>query len=94
MYDVELAVLNKGALMSINVIVDDIKNLPYVKEELTKLKVSSFSLTLISGTEVKDLNEALIKNKDSLMKNYKYVNDNLKIIISKREEERNSEIEL
>ena len=65
-----------------------------VKEELTKLKVSSFSLTLISGTEVKDLNEALIKNKDSLMKNYKYVNDNLKIIISKREEERNSEIEL
>ena len=65
-----------------------------MKEELTKLKVSSFSLTLISGTEVKDLNEALIKNKDSLMKNYKYVNDNLKIIISKREEERNSEIEL
>lgn len=65
-----------------------------VKEELTKLKVNSFSLTLISGTEVKDLNEALIKNKDSLMKNYKYVNDNLKIIISKREEERNSEIEL
>ena len=65
-----------------------------VKEELTKLKVNSFSLTLISGTEVKDLNEALIKNKDSLIKNYKYVNDNLKIIISKREEERNSEIEL
>ena len=65
-----------------------------VKEELEKLKVSSFSLTLISGTGVKDLNESLIKNKDSLMKNYKYVNDNLKIIISKREEERNSEIEL
>ena len=65
-----------------------------MKEELEKLKVSSFSLTLISGTGVKDLNEALIKNKDSLMKNYKYVNDNLKIIISKREEERNSEIEL
>lgn len=65
-----------------------------VKEELTKLNVSSFSLTLISGTEVKDLNEALIKNKDLLMKNYKYVNDNLKIIISKRAEERNREIEL
>lgn len=65
-----------------------------VKEELTKLNVSSFSLTLISGTDVKDLNEALIKNKDSLIKNYQYVNDTLKMIISKKEEERNSEIEL
>lgn len=65
-----------------------------VKEELTKLNVSSFSLTLISGTDVKDLNEALIKNKDSLIKNYQYVNDTLKMIISKKEAERNSEIEL
>lgn len=65
-----------------------------VKEELEKLKVSSFSLTLISGTGVKDLNEALIKNKNLLIKNYQYVNDTLKMIISKKEEERNSEIEL
>lgn len=55
MYDVELAVLNKGALMSINVIVDDIKNLPYVKEELTKLNLRGSDKLVIDNNAVSGL---------------------------------------
>lgn len=57
-----------------------------VKEELTKLNVNSFSTSIISSLEVKDLNEALIKNEESLIKNYNYFNDNFKRIIEKNKE--------
>lgn len=65
-----------------------------VKEELTKLNVSSFSITLISNIDnsvCKDLNEALINKRDVLEKNYKYFNSNLKKIIE-REEKKESEM--
>ena len=63
-----------------------------VKEELTKLNVNSFSTSIISSLDVKDLNEALIKNKESLIKNYNYFNDNFKIIIDKKIESEGYEI--
>lgn len=68
-----------------------------LKEELTNLNVSSFSTTLISNLdpeECKDLNEALIKFKDILVKNYKFFDENFKKIIDKRNEEKGSEIEI
>ncbi len=65
-----------------------------VKEELAKLNVNSFSTSIISSLDVKDLNEALIKNRESLIKNYNYFNDNFKLIIDKRIEEKESGIEL
>jgi len=65
-----------------------------VKEELTKLNVNSFSTSIISSLDVKDLNEALIKNKESLIKNYNYFNDNFKIIIDKKINEKESDLEL
>jgi len=72
---------------------NDKKGLTYqeiVKNELAKLDVRSFCITLISNmSEVKDLNEALITNKELLEKNYKYFDENLKKII-----ERNKESEL
>lgn len=74
---------------------NDSKGLEYqeiVKEELTKLNVRSFSITLISSIEgVKDLNEALIEKREQLEKSYKYFNDNLKKIIEKNKE---SELEI
>ena len=63
-----------------------------VKEELTKLNVNSFSTSLVSNLDVKDLNEALINNKESLIKNYHYFNDNFKIIIDKKTESEGYEI--
>lgn len=65
-----------------------------VSEELTKLNVNSFSTSLISTMDEKDLNEALIKNKESLIKNYNYFNDNFKLIINKKIGEKGSELEL
>lgn len=65
-----------------------------VKEELTKLNVNSFSTSIISSLDVKDLNEALIKNKESLIKNYNYFNDNFRIIIDKKFKEKESDLEL
>ena len=65
-----------------------------VKEELAKLNVNSFSTSIISSLDVKDLNEALIKNKESLIKNYNYFNDNFRIIIDKKFKEKESDLEL
>ena len=65
-----------------------------VREELTNLKVNSFSTSLMPALDEKDLNEALIKNKESLIKSYNYFNDNIKLIIDKRIEEKGSELEL
>lgn len=69
---------------------NDEKGLTYqeiVKEELTKLNVRSFSITLISSIGgVKDINEALINERDKFEKSYKYFNDNLKKIIEKNKE--------
>lgn len=69
-----------------------------VKEELTKLNVSSFSPTLISNfdiNECKDLNDALIKDKEKLIENYNYFDTNLKKIIAiklEKNEEENLEL--
>lgn len=65
-----------------------------VKKELAKLNVNSFSTSIVSSLDVKDLNEALIKNKESLIKNYNYFNDNFKIIIDKKFKEKESDLEL
>lgn len=65
-----------------------------VKEELTKIKVNSFSTSIIASIDVKDLNEALIKNKESLIRNYNYFNDNFKIIIDKNIKEKENDLEL
>ena len=65
-----------------------------VREELTNLKVNSFSTSLIPALDEKDLNEALIKNKESLIKSYNYFNNNIKLIIDKKIEEKGSDLEL
>lgn len=65
-----------------------------VKEELTKIKVNSFSTSIIASIDVKDLNEALIKNKEYLIRNYNYFNDNFKIIIDKNIKEKENDLEL
>ena len=65
-----------------------------VREELTNLKVNSFSTSLIPALDEKDLNEALIKNKESLIKSYNYFNNNIKLIIVKKIEEKGSDLEL
>lgn len=69
---------------------NDKKGLEYqeiVKNELKKLNVRSFSITLISTmNDVKDLNEALMSDKNVLEKNYKYFNDNLLNFIEKNKE--------
>ena len=65
-----------------------------VREELTNLKVNSFSTSLIPALDEKDLNEALIKNKESLIKSYNYFNNNIKLIIDKKNEEKGSDLEL
>lgn len=63
-----------------------------VKNELSKIGVRSFSITLISSiSDVKDLNEALINNKEKLKSNYIFCNENFKKIMKNEEE---SEIEL
>lgn len=68
-----------------------------VKEELAKLNVGSFSITLIDGISFencKDLNEALINNKDKLIDNYDYFDKTFKQIIDKKTLKKESEIEL
>ena len=58
-----------------------------VKNELSKYNVRSFPVTLISNIDdVKDLNEALIKDKNKLEKNYNFFEENFKKIIEKSEE--------
>lgn len=67
-----------------------------VEEELTKISVDSFSCSLINNydDDCKDLNCALINNKEKLEKNFKYFNESFKKIIEKKEEKRKEEIEL
>lgn len=58
-----------------------------VKNELEKLNIHSFSITLISTIDgVKDLNEALMVNREKLENNFKYFDENFKIIIEKNKE--------
>lgn len=55
-----------------------------VKNELEKINIHSFSITLISTIDnVKDLNEALMVNREKLENNFKYFDENFKIIIEK-----------
>lgn len=58
------------------------------KEELDKINISSFSITLISnyGNDVKDVNEALLKDKNKLVNNIDYFNGTLEVIIKERNE--------
>ena len=68
-----------------------------VKEELKNLNISSFSTTLISNfdtEECKDLNEALIKHQDILLKNYNYFNENFQRIIDSKSKESRDDLEL
>lgn len=58
-----------------------------VKNELEKLDIHSFSITLISTIDgVKDLNEALMVDRERLEENFKYFDENFKIIIEKKAE--------
>ena len=54
-----------------------------VKEELKKRKINSFSTSIIFTMNVKDLNEALVKDKEAFIRNYNYFNQNFKMIIDK-----------
>lgn len=54
-----------------------------VKEELKKRKINSFSTSIIFTMDVKDLNEALVKDKEAFTRNYNYFNQNFKMIIEK-----------
>lgn len=65
-----------------------------VKNELSKLNVNSFPITLISNTDFKDLNEVLINNSEKLKSNYEYFNDVFTKIIDKRLEIKGEDLEL
>ncbi len=54
-----------------------------VKEELKKRKINSFSTSIIFTMDVKDLNEALVKDKEAFIRNYNYFNQNFKMVIDK-----------
>lgn len=54
-----------------------------VKEELKKRKINSFSTSIIFTVDVKDLNEALVNDKEAFIRNYNYFNQNFKMIIDK-----------
>lgn len=55
-----------------------------VKKELKEIGINSFPISIISSLGVKDLNEALIKDKELFIKNYNYFDENFKIIIDKK----------
>ena len=65
-----------------------------VKNELEKMKINTFATTLVYNMDVKDVNEGLIKNKDLLLKNYNYFNENFNIMINKKNEEEERSMEL
>ena len=61
-----------------------------LKKELAKINVNSFSTSMIATfddtSKVKDINMALINNKDLLKKNYEYINSALLQCINKEKE--------
>jgi DNA primase len=61
-----------------------------LKKELAKINVNSFSTSMIATFEdiskVKDINMALINNKDLLKRNYEYINSALLQCINKEKE--------
>lgn len=61
-----------------------------LKKELAKINVNSFSTSMIATfddiSKVKDINMALINNKDLLKKNYEYINSALLQRINKEKE--------
>lgn len=62
-----------------------------LKEELAKINVNSFSTMLIANfddAECKDINKALITNRELLEKNYQYFDSCFRIIIDKRKKEK------
>lgn len=65
-----------------------------VKKELSKLNVNSFSVTLISNTDFKDLNEVLINDSEKLKSNYEYFNDSFTNVINRRLEIKGEDLEL
>lgn len=65
-----------------------------VNEELTNINVSSFCNTLIDSiSDCKDINEALIKDKEQLAINFNYFNDNYEKILNEKEVKIESENE-
>jgi len=67
-----------------------------LKEELDKLNICSFSLTLISNfdNDIKDVNEALLKDKNKLERNVNYFNENLEQIIKEKAEKMEVDFDL
>lgn len=61
-----------------------------LKKELAKINVNSFSTSMIATfddiSKVKDINMALINNKDLLKRNYEYINSALLQRINKEKE--------
>lgn len=61
-----------------------------LKEELTKINVNSFSTSLVANfndeQNVKDLNQALIIDKEKLKRNYEYLNNTLINYVNKEKE--------
>lgn len=61
-----------------------------LKKELAKINVNSFSTSMIAtfdiSSKVKDINMALINNKDLLKRNYEYINSALLQCINKEKE--------
>lgn len=67
-----------------------------LKDELSKIGISSFSVTLISNfdNDCKDLNEALLKDKDKLKKNLEYYNQTFEVLIENKNKRMEEELEL
>lgn len=66
------------------------KSTDELKKELAKINVNSFSTSMIATfddtSKVKDINMALINNKDLLKRNYEYINSALLQCINKEKE--------
>lgn len=68
-----------------------------VKDELNKINITSFGTTMINNflsDECKDLNEALIKDKEKLKRNYEYFDDVFKKYIEKNRIKKGCDYEL
>lgn len=67
-----------------------------VDKELADINVDSFSCSLIENFDdnCKDLNNALMENREKLEKNFEYINLNLEKYIEKKQEKRKEELEL
>jgi len=68
-----------------------------LKEELAKINVNSFSISLVANFDsdkCKDVNEALIINRELLENNYKYFDENLRKVIEHQKQKNNDELQI